>query len=71
MDRPPIVLILSADHGVADAGCYGSPDVAPPHIDRLAEQGVRLDRIYTPNAMCAPGAARPQTGTGTPRWITM
>lgn len=45
--RPPnIVLIVSDDHGYRDLGCYGSPDIKTPNLDRLAAGGARLTSFY-------------------------
>ena len=40
--RPPnVVLLLADDLGYADTGAYGSKTIPTPHIDALAEGGVR------------------------------
>ena len=55
--RPNILFILS-DQMVADlTGTYGHPVVKTPHLNRLAEGGVRFDTAYTPFPLCAPGRA--------------
>jgi len=43
--RPNIVFILADDMGWADVGYHGST-IRTPHIDRLAQEGVRFDRHY-------------------------
>jgi arylsulfatase A-like enzyme len=43
--RPNIVFILADDLGWADIG-YQSPDTRTPNLDRLAAEGVRLNRHY-------------------------
>ncbi len=35
-------------------GCYGYHRNTSPHIDRLAEEGVRFDQCFTPDAPCLP-----------------
>ena len=60
--RPNILLILSDDHGQADSGCYGNTDVRTPNIDRLAREGLRFDRAFTPTAMCTPSRSSLYTG---------
>lgn len=50
--RPNIVVIVADDLGWADVGLRGSA-IRTPHIDQLAEQGVRLDRFYT-QPWCSP-----------------
>lgn len=53
--RPNILLILADDLGYADLGCYGG-DIATPHIDGLAKQGIRFSRFHT-SPFCAPTRA--------------
>ncbi len=44
-DRPNIVLIMADDLGFSDLGSYGS-EIRTPHIDRLAEGGLRFTQFY-------------------------
>lgn len=53
--RPNILLLVADDLGYADLGSYGS-DIDTPHLDRLAEEGVRFSRFYTAS-ICAPSRA--------------
>ena len=39
---PNIVIMLADDMGYGDLGCYGSDVVKTPHLDNLAEDGVRF-----------------------------
>lgn len=41
---------LRPDH----LGCYGYPRATSPNIDRIAAEGVRLDRCYVSDAPCLP-----------------
>ncbi len=50
---PNIVLIFSDDQGVNDVGCYGS-EIPTPHIDRIAQQGVRFTSWYSASSICTP-----------------
>lgn len=47
--KPPnIVIILAANMGYGDAGCYNKESKIPmPHIDRLAAQGMRHGCPYS------------------------
>jgi len=59
-DLPNIVLISADDLGWSDLGCYGS-EVETPHIDRLAEQGIRFTQFYN-TSKCFPSRACLLTG---------
>ncbi len=53
-DQPNVVFILADDMGYGDLGCYGHPVAKTPHIDRLAEQGVRFTQHYANGPECSP-----------------
>ncbi|MEM6925883.1 MAG: arylsulfatase [Myxococcota bacterium] len=59
-DRPNLLLIVADDLGYADLGSFGS-DIATPHLDTLAERGVRATRFHTA-PMCAPTRSMLLTG---------
>jgi arylsulfatase A-like enzyme len=60
--RPNILLVLSDDHSAPHVGCYGTPDIRTPNLDRLAAQGIRLDRAYVACPQCVPSRAAIMTG---------
>ncbi len=64
-DRPNILWIFSDDHAYQAIGAYGGRfgdlDLTP-NIDRLANQGMRFDRAYVGNSICAPSRATLLTG---------
>lgn len=61
--RPPNVLLLLADDMTfRDLGCYGHPDVATPHLDTLAAQGLRFRNCFNSSPMCAPTRMSLYTG---------
>lgn len=60
--RPNILLILADDMGYGDIGCYGSRQIATPHIDALAERGIRCTQGYVSMMVCAPSRAGIMTG---------
>ena len=33
--------------------CYGDQVIGTPHLDALAESGIRFDRFYTPAGVCS------------------
>lgn len=62
-DPPPnIVFIFSDDHASASISAYGSVLNETPNIDRIAREGIRLDRYLVTNAICAPSRATILTG---------
>ena len=60
--KPNVLLILIDDMGYADVGCYGAKDIATPHIDRLAREGVRLTDCYSNGPVCTPTRCGLMTG---------
>lgn len=60
--RPNIVMIFSDDHARSAISAYGSNLIRTRNIDRLAAEGVRFDRHYTTNPLCAPSRAALLTG---------
>jgi len=61
-DKPNIVFILVDDMGWKDLGCYGSTFYETPHIDRLAESGVRFTDAYAAAPLCSASRAAILTG---------
>lgn len=61
-EQPNIVLLLADDMTWSDCQPYGSVNVPTPHMRKLAEQGMRFDRIFTSTAMCAPARQMLYTG---------
>lgn len=60
--RPNILFILCDDLGINDLRCYGRPDHCTPHLDRLAEQGMRFTSAYASQAICSASRAGLLTG---------
>lgn len=61
-NRPNILFVLADDWGCGDAGAYGRTWIQTPAFDRVAQDGLRFDQAYTPNAKCAPSRACLLTG---------
>jgi arylsulfatase A-like enzyme len=57
---PNVVLILADDLGFSDLGCYGG-EIETPHLDGLAEAGVRFTQFYN-TARCWPTRGAILTG---------
>ena len=61
-NKPNVILILVDDHGYGDLSCYGATDLKTPHLDKLAERGVRFTQMYSPSAICSASRAGLMTG---------
>ena len=61
-DKPNLIFILADDLGYGDLGSYGAPDLNTPHLDRLAEEGMRFTSNYSNSAICSPTRAAFMTG---------
>ncbi len=51
LEKPNIILILTDDMGFSDLSCYGG-EIPTPHIDSLAEQGVKFSQFYNATRCC-------------------
>jgi len=60
--KPNVVVILADDLGYADLGIHGSREVATPHLDALARDGVRCTSGYVSGPYCSPSRAGLLTG---------
>jgi arylsulfatase A-like enzyme len=60
-DRPNILWLIAEDFG-PELGCYGTPQVWSPNLDRLAAQGVRYTRAYTTAPVCSASRSAFLTG---------
>lgn len=59
---PNIVVVFTDDQGWGDLSCYGSEDIATPHIDRLAAEGMRFTDFYASQPVCSASRASLLTG---------
>ena len=58
LENPPnIVFILYDDLGYGDIGPGSTDQIATPHIDQLAANGVSLSQFYSPASACTPSRA--------------
>lgn len=63
--RPNIIYIMCDDMGYGDLGCYGQQLIATPHIDRMAQEGMRFTQAYAGSPVSAPSRATVMTGQHT------
>lgn len=62
-NKPNFLILYTDDHGWADFGLHGSDsDIRTPHLDRLAQEGVRFSRGYVTAPQCVPSRAGLLTG---------
>ena len=63
MTTPPNLVHIFADEmREMDMGCSGNPDIRTPNLDRLAAEGARFTRMFTPDPVCCPARAALMTG---------
>ena len=54
-DPPNIVIFITDDLSWHDVACFGGPtDAKTPHLDKLASEGMKLTRFYSPAVVCSP-----------------
>jgi arylsulfatase A len=57
-----VIVIFADDLGYGDLGCYGSPTIRTPHLDRMAAEGLRFTDFYSASEVCTPSRAALLTG---------
>lgn len=55
-ERPNILWLVAEDLS-PHIPAFGDSTVATPHLDRLAREGVRYTRVFSPSGVCAPSRA--------------
>ncbi len=60
--RPNIIIIISDDHAYQAISAYGSKLMQTPNIDRIAKDGVIMNKAYVTNSICGPSRAVLLTG---------
>ena len=61
--QPNILFIMADDHAANAISAYGSKINTTPNIDRIGNEGIRLDHCYVTNSICTPSRAAILTGT--------
>ena len=62
-NRPNIIVVMADDLGYGDLSCYGATDLKTPHIDQLANEGLRFTSGYCSASTCTPTRYSLLTGT--------
>lgn len=55
--RPNFIVMLTDDQGYGDLSCTGAKDFRTPHLDAVAQRGVRFTHWYANGAVCSPTRA--------------
>ena len=69
--KPNVIVIISDDHGWADASFQKLPasrDVRTPHLDRLFASGLRFTQGYVASSTCGPSRSSLMTGRTSSRF---
>ena len=61
-EKPNFVVIFCDDLGYGDLGCYGSPTIATPNLDRMASEGTKFTSFMVASPVCSPSRAALLTG---------
>jgi hypothetical protein len=65
--RPNIILLLSDDQGWGQMGYYNHPFLKTPHINEMADNGLRMNRFYAGAPVCSPTGSSVLTGRANDR----
>jgi len=60
-NRPNVILIMTDDQGYGDITSHGNLTLKTPNIDKIAQEGARLDNFHV-SPVCAPTRASLLTG---------
>lgn len=66
--KPNVVIIFTDDQGYQDLGCYGSPLIQTPSIDRMAKEGMKLTDFYVSASVSSASRAGPDRKAEYPEW---
>lgn len=65
--KPNFVIIFTDDLGYQDVGCFGSPLIKTPNLDRMAAEGMKFTDFYSAASVCSPSRLALMTGCYPPR----
>lgn len=60
--KPNIIYIYADDLGYGELGVYGQQKIKTPHLDKMAQEGIRFTNHYTSTPVCAPARCMLLTG---------
>ncbi|MBD3676409.1 MAG: sulfatase [Planctomycetaceae bacterium] len=61
-EKPNILFIISDDLSAESLSCYGNEQCRTPHIDSLAQRGMKFTRAYCQYPVCGPSRAALMSG---------
>ena len=61
-EPPNVVILFCDDLGFGDIGCFGSPNIRTPNLDRMAAEGQKWTSFYVAAPVCTPSRAGLLTG---------
>jgi len=59
---PNFIIIFTDDQGYQDVGCFGSPSIKTPNLDRMASEGMKFTDFYVGAPVCSGSRASLMTG---------
>lgn len=60
--QKPNIIWLMAEDMSTDLECYGMPNVKTPHLNKMAEEGIRFDNAFVTNPICSPSRSAMMVG---------
>ncbi|EMI56693.1 sulfatase family protein [Rhodopirellula sallentina] len=61
-DTRPNILWITIEDWSPDLSCYGTKGIHTPHVDRLAEEGIRYETAFTTSPVCSTSRSAMMTG---------
>ena len=55
--QPNIIVLFADDLGYGELGCQGNDEIPTPHIDSIAENGIRFTNGYVTAPYCSASRA--------------
>ncbi|WP_366944219.1 sulfatase-like hydrolase/transferase [uncultured Pelagimonas sp.] len=61
-DRPNVLWIMADQLRFDYLSCFGHPHLQTPHIDALAQRGIKFTKTYVQSPVCGPSRMSADTG---------